>query len=476
MLRLSLLKGTSRRRLHLLGSCLVLEFAVLAISTSALAQLPGDRTINDRLRYTPQIMPSSPAQPQVSSLPGAEPTPPLLESPINADYLGRAALLGDDTRLAGFANGNFLPSAIPVAGQPFFGSPSRANLQGNGSAVGVSAAGLVQPGVTVSGYAQLLVQNASLSSTGSSPNNNVTLRQAFGQINRLSIGSMETAFADPASAPETLDLAGPNARITVAPAGLGGGQGRLSYYLFSDGSQGGFRGTMSLEQPLPQIQTVATTGTFASTPDFVTAWQYVDGDMIGTDFLERWHLQFASVFRSLGLENDTNTFRQTVFGWGTVLSGSYRFVANRNLQSLDRVMFSVAYGQGISHYVTDLNNAADTNDAVVNSANVLVPLPVLAWYVGYTHNWTDAVRSTATFSQVNLDSVVPLGATTSPYRLGDYVAANLVYHRTISATVGGTTSDHNFYTGLEYLFGHKETLDGAVGDAQRIMWVTSISN
>src|SRR5437773_2401409 len=54
---------------------------------------------------------------------------PPVEALINADLLARAAVFSDDTRLADFASGAFLPSAIPVVGQPFFGAGPRANLQ-----------------------------------------------------------------------------------------------------------------------------------------------------------------------------------------------------------------------------------------------------------------------------------------------------------------------------------------------------------
>jgi hypothetical protein len=386
--------------------------------------------------------------------------------------MGRAAALGDSTRFASFANGNFLPSAIPVAGQPYFGSGYRMNLQGNGSAVGVSAVGAIEPGISIGGHSQLLVRDASLPAVDGG-NSNIAIQQAYGQINRLSVGLMETAFADPSAVPETLDLAGPNARTTINPAGLGEGQGRISYNFFADGSEGGFTTTISAEQPQPHIQTSDTSGVFSIYPDLIGVVQYVDGDMINNSFHEKWHLQFASIGRSLGLEDETGAFRQQVFGWGMSFSGACRFTVSPMLETKDRIVFSTTYGQGISHYITDLNAAPDTNDAVINGANALVALPVFSWYVGYRHNWTDYVRSTATFSQVNLDSIAPLSATQSPYRTGNYAGVNLVYHTAFQIA---DQSSHNFFTGLEYLYGHRETLDGATGDAHRVMWVTAISN
>jgi hypothetical protein len=404
------------------------------------------------------------------------------ETPVNAGYKGRAALTADSTRLASFAKGSFLTSAIPVAGQPFFDSGSRANLQANGSAVGIKTSAETWNGVGVSGYLQVLAQNTSVVGDANGGGGNVALQQAFGQLGRLCVGIMETAFADPTSIPEVLDLAGPNARITVQPAGAGDGQGRLSYFLFSDANKPGFIGNLSIEQPAPEIQTTAATSKFSRCPDFITTWKYTQGieDKKYREYIEDWHIQFGTVFRSLGLENDSGTFEQAVFGWGTSLSGMYRIPSYRGLAVRDGVFFSATYGEGIGHYIVDLRSVQTDNtgnDAIVDANGDLVALPVLAWYVGYTHNWVDFLRSSVTFSQVDLDSVVPLAVGPAPYRRGNYVAVNLVYHELFEAFNSPSYAGFkNFYTGIEYLYGHKEILDGADGEAHRFLWLVSLSN
>ena len=439
--------------------------------------------INSQLRFTPQFtMPEAREERERERAEFYSFGLPFTELEVNANYLGRAGLTEDSTRLAPFAKGNFLPSAIPVPGQPFFGTHWRSNLQGNGNAVSLNVVGDSNGERSFSGYAQIITDSAAIPFSSSTPGGtgaaSVTFREAFAQYNRLSVGVIETAFADPGAVPETLDLAGPNARTTVQAAGLGSGQGRLSYDLFDGRAQTGFLGVLSIEQPSPQIAVVPTSGAFARYPDFIPSIQYGSGEKVCDKYEEIWHVKFGSVFRSLGLENSTNTFRQTVFGWGTTLSGSFRFIVNENLVVRDRFAFGVTYGEGISHYITDLNTAPDTNDAVVSTGNVLTPLPVLAWYCGYTHNWSDSLRSTVSYSTVSLDSIVPAGATVSPYRVGNYVAANFLFHDifyTKNVVEGKPPVPHNFYTGLEYLFGHKETLDGVTGDAHRVMWVTAVS-
>jgi hypothetical protein len=476
MFRLGLSRGKGSIAIRTLALLLALVSSHRSVRTVLAAQPSGDATANGELKGNAsgpsmRLPPTAPL-PRTDA-PGAASNPPPQDVQINATFLGRAAVIGDSTRLAAFANGNFLPSAIPVAGQPFFGTGWRSNVQGTGSAVRLDGHVITQSSTVVEAHAQFIANNFNFPAAGGADNPSVVVKEAFGRINRLSVGQMDTAFGDPSAEPETLDLAGPNARITINPAGLGTGHGRISYDFFSPTPEG-LKTVVSLEQPQPHIETVATSDVFARYPDFITATQYVNGNWVGTDFYERWHLQFGSLVRDLGLENADAT-NQRVFGWGTSFSGAYRFQLNPCLTTSDRVMFSVTYGNGISRYITDLNNSPDSRDAVLNGAGALVSLPVLAWYAGYTHNWTDNLRSTATYSQVALNSVVPLAAAASPYRVGDYVAANLVYHMPFTITEGKEEKPHNFFTGLEYLFGHKQTLDGSTGEAHRIMWVTSVS-
>ena len=471
--------GSTMSIAYILRRTFLVAFAWTTVFSVSYGQDPGYTSINDRLRQTPVFMAKN--QEQIDSsqagAPAVAATPSLLETSVNANYMGRAALIYDNARMADFASGNFLPSAIPVAGSPFASSGSRTSLQANGSAVGVSAVGAFPDGLVVGGFTQLLVQNASLQPGPIAANPNVTIQQAFARIRNLSIGVMETAFADPSAVPETVDLAGPNARTTVNPAGLGQGQGRISYDFFANDEPGGFITTVSMEQAIPMIPTDDHLGTFAPSPDFVVATQYVDGDMIENKFYERWHVQFSSLFRDIALERDDGTFRQNTYGYGICLSGGVRLPSIAELDALDRIVWSVTYGEGISHYITDLNAATDTNDAVINGGNQLVSLPVLAWYAGYTHAWTNSLRSTITFSDVTLNSVTSAQYTTSPYRAGEFAAVNVVYHGVFQTRASDNTlQKHNFFTGLEYLYGHKETLDGHSGTADRLMWVVSISN
>jgi hypothetical protein len=385
--------------------------------------------------------------------------------------LGRAAVVADSVRLADFAKGNFLPSAIPVEGQPFFDSDARASVQGSGSAVRIEASSLNFFGVQARAGAEFIADEATFSTGDDSSALSLEVRQVYGRFRRLMVGVMDSAFSDPSACPEVLDLAGPNARVTVFDAGTGSGQGRLSYDLLSDEPEG-FEIIASVEQAIPEVRVATGDKSFSHAPDFVLATQYVEGSKGERGFEERWHVQWATVVRDIGFETPAGD-DQNEFGWGTAWSGAYRFQMFSNVIPLDRVMFSVAIGEGISHYFVDLNNADDAGDAVI-TATGLEALPAVGAYVAYSHNWTNSLRSTATLSHVSLDSTLPLVAPTSPYRQGTFLATNLVYHLGFIGS-GPTKPKQNLFVGTEYLFGNKETLDGATGDAHRVMFVVAIS-
>ena len=74
---------------------------------------------------------------------------------------------------------------------------------------------------------------------------------------------------------------------------------------------------------------------------------------------------------------------------------------------------------------------------------------------GYTHHWTDAFRSTATFGFINLDNEFSQGPLA--YHQTYYASANLVYQIRKRLSVG-----------LEGLYGKKIVNSGADGDVFRV--------
>jgi hypothetical protein len=85
----------------------------------------------------------------------------------------------------------------------------------------------------------------------------------------------------------------------------------------------------------------------------------------------------------------------------------------------------------------------------------LTALPCYAAMIGYTHQWNDVLRSTATYGFVNLDNEASQGA--EAYHQTHYASLNLVWQLRKHLSVG-----------LEGLYGKKEVQSGATGDVWRL--------
>jgi hypothetical protein len=89
------------------------------------------------------------------------------------------------------------------------------------------------------------------------------------------------------------------------------------------------------------------------------------------------------------------------------------------------------------------------------------------------------------YSEVDADTFNSPGLTTSPYRRGRYMVANLVYATQVpafSATPPATPPSQgtaapkpgNLFTGIEFLYGERENLNGATGADQRIQFTFAV--
>jgi hypothetical protein len=409
---------------------------------------------------------------------------------FESSYSARAAVYEDTTRMAAVPNGGFLPSAIPVENQPFFGGPARTTVSGSGSSIGLQLNDTPAPDFNISAYTNLVVTNAESSTTGTP---GVAIQQAFIQMSNLVVGLSETAFADNDALPPTLDTFGPNARVTIMEEmATSQGQGRLSYFLHQlpqNQAGVGYAINASVEQPIPEIITPTTPKpftTFARFPDLIGTAKI--GEMLEapTDqpgdapkvYYEAWHVQVGGLVRSLGLEESNNSIDESAFGWGVSLSGHYTFNFPDSCTILpDAIYGSVTYGVGIAHYIGDLHSQSSStvgNDAVLDGT-YLHSLPDVAYYAGYLHNWADHWRSLVCYSHVTLESQgQSLKTFGTLYRFGDYASANIEWHRLVNGTMP-PNSTYDFNLGLEYIYGRFEELSGAAGQDQRISLVAAVN-
>jgi len=334
-------------------------------------------------------------------------------------------------------NGNpnqFVPSSFPVPGEPGADGGPETTIETKGTRISFEAR---RP---VGTEGQLRIYNEDdFFNDSTSPNMSFRVRHFYGQAWNLLIGQTFTTFMNIDSWPDVVDYAGPNAMINRRQAQI-----RYSPTIYN--GFGEMHLLFSIEQPGSDISTAATTGIPAGAepvseaPDGVAAWRW-EGKV--------GHVQVSGLFRSIGYDAPSAP-DQTVFGWGSSASGAF------NLFKADKFLWQVAYGHGMARYVNDLGSA--DLDAALDTSGNLEAIPVFAAAVGYTHEWSKYFRSTASFGYVHADPTASLGALA--IETTTYASANLVWHPTPS-----------FRMGLEYLFGTKETENGAEHDGHRLDFV-----
>ena len=411
----------------------------------------------------------------------AAPAQPVQEQGfLSVGSLGRAAVITDTGRMStALSSGAFIPSNIPVRGQPFYHAPTQTTMQGSGGLFTLTA------GTSTTGTSKLVGNTVfALTSDPTSGTTTIATQQAYLQYDWLMAGVAETSFADTDALPETIDLAGPNARVTVYQNGVASGQARATAILWSPEDAGaGSTFMVSIEQPNPEISALADpltlppktpvySNNYSRIPDLIANWKYVGGNGTGQDFDETQHLHASALLRDLGREFPFSTGTQDIYGWGLSLSGHQKLEVNPDLQTRDKAYFSVTGGEGIGRYINDLH--LQGNDAAFNDNGRLAAIPAIAGYVAYTHNWTDSWRSTATYSRVNMSSMHSQGGLA--YRSGEYVGVNLLNHVPLNAQVKGSQQlVDGFYWGAEYLYGDHTTANHAYANMHQVMFVVSFN-
>lgn len=255
---------------------------------------------------------------------------------------------------------------------------------------------------------------------------------------------------------------------------------------------------------MPDIASAAaqTHDTFSHYPDLVWTLRYSDYTMAQDQCtknptkVENWHLKFGTVLRDLSFEQSA-TPTASSFGWGLQLSGAYEFNTNPCEGLRDGFYFSVTGGKGISHYFNDLHIVSPTNDAVYSASGLYIA-PLMACYMGYTHEWAQGLlpdgstnylwSSTVAFSYIGLEN--PIASPLLTYHQGEELSLNLLYHlyqcsqgKSINYVDWSNTSKPNqtypvqpaawkdMFVGVEAVYGQRENFSGNWGDDGRLMFV-----
>jgi hypothetical protein len=102
----------------------------------------------------------------------------------------------------------------------------------------------------------------------------------------------------------------------------------------------------------------------------------------------------------------------------------------------DQLLFQTVEGDGVGRYLEQ----GLGNSVVLNNNNTIKPINVWGGVVGYTHYWTDMVRSTAAYGYGHFGT--PVGDSALPIKEMQSVHANLIWSPIASTDVG-----------IEYIYG-----------------------
>ena len=253
------------------------------------------------------------------------------------------------------------------------------------------------------------------------------LKQLYGQFYNVTAGFTYSIFEDPDVWPDTVDFEGPNSAIFARQATV--------RYMVPLGDE--WQLNFGVQQPSSEVDNVGIGG------DATSVNHLPDGGFnIRWEDAKRGHVQFAAIFRDVGANSPT-LGEQNVFGWGLNLSTSL------NVFEHDSVQAQFTYGQGIFHFCNDnftyytIIPGFNGGDAAYNNAGELRALQYVAPMVGYTHQWSEKFRSTATFGYVNLQNEQQQDPIA--YHETYYSSANLVWQLRKRLSVG-----------LECLYGYKD--------------------
>jgi hypothetical protein len=371
--------------------------------------------------------------------------PRVNNAPLDPRLKGFIAIPGTDTifKIGGSArvdtivdlgnNGNpnqFVPSTIPVPGEPGWDGGERNTLHAKGTRLSLE---LRRP-VPFDGSLRIYTEYDFYDDATSSAMK-FRARHFYGQAWNFLIGQTFSAFMDIDAFPDTVDYQGPNGIVNRRQPQI-----RYTRPIYEGASK--VQLFASIEQPEGKLDTDESTTELSvvnHVPDGIAGFRW-EGTL--------GHVQAAGLFRELSFESDNGPSRDS-FGWGASLSASL------NVFEKDKLSAQVTYGEGVARYINDVSGE-NLDAALVNGR--LEAVPVFAAMAGFTHHWGDQWRSTISGGYVQVDAPDTLDRFTLDRTL--YGSANLMWHPT-----------NSFRMGLEYLYGHKETLDGSERDGHRFNFV-----
>ena len=405
-----------------------LEAALEAVRSELEAVREEEGRMQDdiiRLRDAPpQPAAQGPAQPVEGFQVG--PTTFRIAGFIKADAL--ASDYQDGEAPAGTARDFYVPSAIPVGGSSE-GDPSF-DFHAKQTRVALTAARSIE-GHSFSGYLEADFQSAPGTQGSEVVTNayNLALRRAYIDYDGWRIGQDWSTFFNVGALPEAADFVGPSEGTVFM---------RQAQVRYTRALGQGLQLQLALENPETTVFGVGAVDddTF---PDAIARLNVTRGPA---------SVSIAGMVRALNAE--VGALDDSTTGWGVSASGRF------TLGPSDQLTVMLTGGEGIGRY-TGLGFAPDT---VVNGG-ALEAVPVLAGFAAYRHAWSSRLRSTFSYSMIDVDqSGMPGTASEGAWS----ASANLFFEPV-----------DRLLFGVEYRHGERDLFNGASGALDRIHLVAKQS-
>lgn len=347
---------------------------------------------------------------------------------LKLDLVAQLDAMADNTYMG--SKDLFVPSSIPVRGQPFYGSGWRSNMSAKQSIFRMDFRRETDYGTLKVVYKN----NFFGSGSGDMPYN---MQYFYGELDNehytLLAGYNISAFTDIDVFPNTLDYEGPNSFTFKY-----GPQIRFAPVLFKYGDSV-LTLPLSMEKPNADISVTEGFNTYSRRPDFVVGLRWEAPD---------WHVQWANLLRDLKVESANDHSRGTS-AYATQLTASSKLFEHDSVQGW------VSTGRGYANFLQDISGLG--LDAAFNPTGDLRAIRARGYGAGYTHGWTDKLTSSASYGYLRISPNDNLLIDQSLPKSTKFASINLAWQFSERAMVG-----------IEYLWGQNIDLVDARGQGQRI--------
>ncbi|WP_199098688.1 DcaP family trimeric outer membrane transporter [Dyella sp. ASV21] len=396
-----------------------------SVQPTPLLAYTGEGASNTPPPYRPPSAPAGVAEPLPEGYVRLGDTGNLLK----LDLVAQLDTMIDNTHMG--SKDLFVPSSIPVRGQPFYNSGWNTNLSARQSIFRMDFRRDTDYGVLKVVYKN----NFFGSGTGDMPYN---MQFFYGELEneryRLLVGYNISAFTDIDVFPNTLDYEGPNSfnfkygpQLRFVPVLHKWGDSTLTM-------------PMSMEKPNADITTIGHYSPYSRLADFTLGLRWETPS---------WHVQWSNLYRDLGMEDSTTGKTQRTNAFATQLTGSAK------LFKYDSVQGWFSNGHGFANFLQDISGLG--LDAAFNNQGVLRAIRARGWGMGYTHGWTETLSSSASYGYLRISPSANMLISDELPKSTKFASLNLAWQFSQRAMVG-----------IEYLWGQNIALTDMRGQGQRV--------